>query len=745
MAIRIEIYFDDKTLDREIEKVKTKTENELSAAGTSAGTRFATNFGTTFSNNLKNTVKNTLATIGTLFAAQKIGGFLSDAIQETRQFQLAIAEVNTILGDNKRLTEDNAKTFRAFSRQYGTSAQRQVKSFYQIISAGVTDTTQAFKLLNQANKLSIGGLAGVESSINILTDIINVYKDSGLTAQEATDSLFQTVKLGKTTISELSSSLGTVLSPAKEAGIELDVINAALATLTTRGNSTSENVTELNSLISSLSINATLLGKGFDITAVQTDGFATVLQRLQDKTKGSSIELFKLLGRKEAVLAFQKLSGDGFKSLGDNISAFTRKAGAASDAFKIIEKSADFQFKKLDSSVKDLQLSLGKLLIPSLLRTTRSLNTFFNLFAKKPEGTAVDKINRELTDTGDRVREITARIESLNGIDLSSKFSFRAQAAKDELKKLNKELITVKDRRAELRKELSKVFKARNSAKEEETNAKIRKESMAVEIADTKALAASIKGIGLSRTQALKKQLEERQVLLYDARQAGILTEEDYEARVTLLQNEYREQRRISREQEALDAKASFASIGEAFVITAQNIKVTAGTIAKTMHGILVNGIGNAFTRVGQALKNGENGFAAFGEAFKGIFGDVASAAGDLFIKLGVASLATGNIGMGTAQIAAGGALKILSGILGSSGGSSAPASAGGAEGAPSTVDNTGVLDSFTRQERQADRQVNITVQGSLVQQEELGLYLEEVLNDTRDKNGTVSTNVRTA
>jgi len=100
---------------------------------------------------------------------------------------------------------------------------------------------------------------------------------------------------------------------------------------------------------------------------------------------------------------------------------------------------------------------------------------------------------------------------------------------------------------------------------------------------------------------------------------------------------------------------------------------------------------------------------------------------------------------MGTAQIAAGGALKILSGILGSSGGSSAPASAGGAEGAPSTVDNTGVLDSFTRQERQADRQVNITVQGSLVQQEELGLYLEEVLNDTRDKNGTVSTNVRTA
>lgn len=745
MAIRIEVYFDDKSIDKEIAKVKSKATDGLSTAGEEAGSRFSSSFSNTFGAGIKSSIKSTLATVGALFAAQRIGGFLSGAIQEARQFEIAITEVNTIVGKNSKITEDNIKTFRAFSRQYGTSAESQVKSFYQIISAGVTDTAQAFKLLNQANKLSIGGIADVSSSINILTDILNVYKDSGLTAQEATDSLFQTVKLGKTTISELSSSLGNVLAPAKEAGIELDTVNAALATLTTKGNSTSENVTQLNSLISALSVNSARLGAGFDITAVQTDGFAAVLKRLQERTNGSSIELFKLLGRKEAVLAFQKLSGDGFKSLSSNIEEFSRKAGAASDAFKIIEKSADFQFKKFNAGVRDLQISLGEVLLPELIKVTRGVNAFFKAFAKKPEGTAVDKINRELTDTGDRVREITARIESLNGIDLSNKFSFRAQAAKDELKKLNKELAIVKDRRSELRKELSAVFKERNAAKTFEESAKLRKEANVQEVVDEKALATSIKGIGLNKMQALKAQLQERQVLLYEARQANLLTEEDYQMRVTFLQDEYREQRRLSREQEVLDSKASFTSIGEAFVITAQNIKVTAGTIANTMNNILVNGIGNAFTKVGQALARGESGFAAFGQAFKGIFGDIASAAGDLFIKLGVASLATGNVGVGAAQIAAGGALKILGGVLGSAGGSSSPASAGGAEAAPSTIDNTGVLNNFDQEERNVGRQVNITVEGSLVQQDELGLFLEETLNETREKNGTVATNVRFA
>jgi hypothetical protein len=85
--------------------------------------------------------------VGNLGANVVTGAFntLRNAIGETvtqaREFSRSIAEVNSVLPKNTKLTEDQVKAFIALSSQYGKTAQSEAKAFYEIISGGVEDTS----------------------------------------------------------------------------------------------------------------------------------------------------------------------------------------------------------------------------------------------------------------------------------------------------------------------------------------------------------------------------------------------------------------------------------------------------------------------------------------------------------------------------------------------------------------------------------------------------------------------------
>ena len=172
---------------------------------------------------------------------------------------------------------------------------------------------------------------------------------------------------------------------------------------------------------------------------------------------------------------------------------------------------------------------------------------------------------------------------------------------------------------------------------------------------------------------------------------------------------------------------------------------------AMIVQGGIVRSISGGIQNIIQSIAKGENAFENFGKFLLNIFGDLAIQLGTFFIAQGIAVQSLFAVNPPAAIIAAGAGLVALGSLLkafGGSGGSSSSVGTGGGGSSP-TEAGIGAGISTTRtddlEERNVGRQVNITVQGSLVQQEELGLYLEEVLNDTRDKNGTVSTNVRTA
>ena len=361
--------------------------------------------------------------VGVIGAFNKLTSVVGDGITGLRSFETAVREVNTILPKNQKVTAELQQTFKRLSNEYATSPTEQVKAFYNIVSSGTTDATEATYLLSEANKLAVGGLAEMSSTISVLTQIKNVYGD----VDGAADSLFKTVQLGVTTVPELASNLGKVLPLAQQAGISLDEVGASIANLTSQGLTTSERVTQFNSFLVALSRNAAKLGEGFDITALKTKGLSKFLADLEKKTKGSSTKLFELLGANEAVQFVIGNTGKNLEKLNGNLAEFESKAGVASRAVGELKEGLDFRLKEITNRWENLKIELAE-------RFTPTLEALIPL-AERLLGslTVPDYTKNSIRELNDEYNELKKTLESASDPVIKAQAEAKIEGVKKEL------------------------------------------------------------------------------------------------------------------------------------------------------------------------------------------------------------------------------------------------------------------------------------------------------------------------
>lgn len=290
---------------------------------------------------------------------------VKNAIKDLSDFNQAVIEIQTITDEATVYTKDFQTALLDLSSKYATQATEQAKSYYQIVSAGVTDSTIALETLNAANKLAIGGLSSTTQSVDILTTALNVFGADTLSAAQASDILFASVKVGKTTVSELSSSLGPVLSLAKELGVSFEDTAGAVAELTGQGRSTSIAVTQLKAVfIEILRIQKDLakqspeVQNAFNLTALKTKGLTEFLKGTYNAVGNTTKGLSKLVGSQEAILGFAGLSAQGFTKLTESLKATNNSAGASEVAFGQMTNSIGFQINKLGTLKDNLLLKI---------------------------------------------------------------------------------------------------------------------------------------------------------------------------------------------------------------------------------------------------------------------------------------------------------------------------------------------------------------------------------------------------
>lgn len=204
----------------------------------------------------------------------------------------------------------------------------------------------------------------------------------------------------------------------------------------------------------------------------------------------------------------------------------------------------------------------------------------------------------------------------------------------------------------------------------------------------------------------------------------------------------------------------SFADILAATKNTANQIKFTADELAKNLIVAFQNGAGQAFAAFGAGLVTGKNAFAEFGKSILRSLGQLLIQFGGMLILVG-AGLSTvpflfglsgpAAIAAGIAATIAGGALTALGGGGGGSspaanaaGGVAATTEGGQQELAPS-VDTTGIVNQegvtdLAALERNRGPQVNVNIQGNVLDRRSTGLEIAEIISESFGGNAVVFT-----
>ncbi len=302
---------------------------------------------------------------------------LGQSVGMARQFNAAIAETSTLIEGTPKQLEMLRGEARKLAVAYGGDATAQVQAFYQAISAGAGSVDEASKVLETANRLAVGGVTDITTAVDGLTTATNAYAAMGLTAQQASDAMFAGMRAGKTTVGELSASLGTVVPIASSAGVSFEELVGGMAALTTQGQSTAMAATGIRQSLANVIAPtkqatelAEALGIEFNVAGLKAMGFADFMDDVIDKTGGSEQALAQLFGSVEslnAVLAFSGGAGDAYNQI---MADMANNAGLTDEAFTKVSNTLDQRWNRATAASRDALLGLGNaslnVLVPAL-------------------------------------------------------------------------------------------------------------------------------------------------------------------------------------------------------------------------------------------------------------------------------------------------------------------------------------------------------------------------------------------
>lgn len=275
--------------------------------------------------------------------------------KEFADFQNSFAEVKTITkGTREELRFLENQTI-ALAKSLGTDLDESAQGLYQTISAGIPKEN-AITFLETASKGAVAGVTDIKTSVDGLSTVVNAFGIDASQAEKVSDVMFTTVKNGKTTFEELSSSIADVAPLAATMGVGFEEVFAATATLTKQGTKTSVAMTQIRSSIVALTKPTADMEKLFKRLNVETGqqlidqhGLAGALQQLN--SVASKPELAKAMGRVEGLNAVLGLSGKNARMFAKDLEDMQNSAGATDEAFWEMQNTLTAFLKNVKSII----------------------------------------------------------------------------------------------------------------------------------------------------------------------------------------------------------------------------------------------------------------------------------------------------------------------------------------------------------------------------------------------------------
>lgn len=359
-----------------------------------------------------------LGTLGAIGASKAIG-FLTNQLNQSVTaavgFEKSIAEINTLLPKNEKLTRKTTDAFLELSSAYGKDVQTQTRAFYDIVSAGVKGSAAQMDVLAQSNEAAIAGLVDVNTAADILTSSMNAYASSGLTAAQASDALFVAVREGKTTFGELAGALGQVAPTANAAGLEFSEMTGTLAAITKNGVSTAEAVTGLKAILSSIikpteeaKKAAKELGIEYSIAGIQkAGGFANFLGKVKEATNGNITSLSRLIPNIRGLGPAAGIVTGEMSGFNDILLKSENAMGATTKAAAIMKETMAFKLDQAKQSVTNLGIELFQTLSPAIKRTADFWANYVKELSAPAPIRSIQDVNAEMAKVEETIDSLT--------------------------------------------------------------------------------------------------------------------------------------------------------------------------------------------------------------------------------------------------------------------------------------------------------------------------------------------------
>ena len=309
----------------------------------------------------------------TKYVSAPILGLGAVSVKTAMDFETSMAKVQTIADTTSVPIGDLRESILDLSSDTGIAATDIAESVYNAISAGQS-TADAVGFVETASQLAKAGFTDVGNSIDVLTTILNAY---GLEAKDVTgvsDRLITVQNRGKTTIAQLSSSMGKVIPTAAAFGVNLDNVSAAYVVLTKSGIATAEATTYFNSMLNELGKSGTKASEiikkrtGQSFTELMKSGsnVADVLKILKDEADKSNLSLADMFGSAEAGKAALTILSDGGTEFVNSMAAMQESAGATTTAFNTMADTTAAKMQKTLNNIKNIGIEAGSNLLGML-------------------------------------------------------------------------------------------------------------------------------------------------------------------------------------------------------------------------------------------------------------------------------------------------------------------------------------------------------------------------------------------
>jgi len=360
-------------------------------------------------------------------------GITAFAVKLSDDFDTAFGEIATLIGQ----PADNLRDFQAqileYSERSTASLDQITSATYGAISAGV-DYKDSLELIAAAEQLAIAGKADLGDTTTALVSVMNAFGASADEAGDYADSFFTAVQLGQTTIPELSASLGRLAPIAAAAGLSFDEMAAAVATITAEtGTGTAEAITGIRAAVNSLlkpvpaaTALAKELGIEFNAAALESKGFAGVIQDVAKATGGSTELIAQLFTQTEALPIVLALAGNASEKFAQNLEAFKDNAGASTTAAKELSDTLANLGQTLRNNVESALIGLGGRLTDETRSAVKSVTSIFNSLGdeiKLSDGAfapILDGLEGLAQDIDQKLQAIAQNFpEALSGLDFS--------------------------------------------------------------------------------------------------------------------------------------------------------------------------------------------------------------------------------------------------------------------------------------------------------------------------------------